>query len=122
MEFQTATYGSATLAAERNLIGPLGDWAIMTACQDAAHWPGSVRVTVNVSPSQTGNMGFAATVTQALTIGIAPRRHAGLRPSCSPWRPCSRAAAIPAPIRHPRHRTGKAPGPSRGPTSALRQH
>ena len=35
--------------------------------------------------------GAARDDTQALTIGIAPRRHAGLRPSCSPWRPCSRA-------------------------------
>lgn len=63
------------LAEERNLIGPLSDWAIMTACQDAAHWPGSVRVTVNVAASQTANLGFAATVTQALTSsGLAPER------------------------------------------------
>lgn len=63
------------LAEGRNLIGPLNDWAIMTACQDAAHWPGSVRVTVNVAASQAGNLGFASTVTQALaSAGLAPER------------------------------------------------
>lgn len=63
------------LAEERNLIGPLNDWAIMMACQDAAHWPGKVRVTVNVAASQTANLGFAGTVTQALAgSGLAPER------------------------------------------------
>jgi len=63
------------LAEERNLIGLFSDWVIMTACQDAAHWPGSVRVTVNVAPSQAGNLGFAGKVTQALaSSGLAPER------------------------------------------------
>lgn len=63
------------LAEERNLIGPLGDWAIKTACEDAAHWPGSVRVTVNVAAAQSGNLGFSAAVTQALThSGLSPER------------------------------------------------
>ncbi|MGE3691608.1 MAG: putative bifunctional diguanylate cyclase/phosphodiesterase [Novosphingobium sp.] len=63
------------LAEERKLIGPLSDWAIMTACEDAAQWPGSVRVAVNVTVSQSGNLGFSATVAQALTnSGLAPER------------------------------------------------
>jgi diguanylate cyclase (GGDEF)-like protein len=62
-------------ATETNLINPLGEWVLRRACQDAAQWPVSVRVAVNVSPMQFNNNGFVALVTQALAVsGLAPDR------------------------------------------------
>ena len=43
------------IAEEANLIGPLGDWALKKACEDAVKWPGKLRVAVNVSPLQFAN-------------------------------------------------------------------
>lgn len=54
------------IAEEANLIGMLGDWVLMRACDEAAQWPGSVRVSVNVSAAQFANPGFASQVENAL--------------------------------------------------------
>jgi len=63
------------IAEETNLIGQLGDWALKTACKEAAGWPGRVRVAVNVSPAQFGNLAFPALVTQALAASeLDPER------------------------------------------------
>jgi len=63
------------IAEEANLIGAMGDWVLKTACDHAAQWPGNVRVAVNVSPAQFGNLGFPAVVAQALaSSGLAPER------------------------------------------------
>jgi diguanylate cyclase (GGDEF)-like protein/PAS domain S-box-containing protein len=63
------------IAEETNLIGPLGDWALKQACADAVQWPGNVRIAVNVSPIQFGNLDFPTAVTQALSnSGLAPGR------------------------------------------------
>lgn len=63
------------IAEEANLIGALGDWALMRACHDAVQWPGNVSVAVNVSPAQFGNLGFPSVVAQALaSSGLAPER------------------------------------------------
>jgi diguanylate cyclase (GGDEF)-like protein/PAS domain S-box-containing protein len=40
------------IAEEAGLVDRLGDWALRKACEDAARWPGNLRVAVNVSPSQ----------------------------------------------------------------------
>src|SRR5216117_1681620 len=32
------------IAEEANLIGPLGEWILRKACEDAASWPGNLRV------------------------------------------------------------------------------
>jgi len=40
------------IAEESGLIVALGRWAMEQACRDGASWPGTVRVTVNVSPRQ----------------------------------------------------------------------
>ncbi len=62
-------------AEESNLIIQLGDWALRRACRDAANWPQSVRVAVNVSALQFANPGFPETVTEALTAsGLDPSR------------------------------------------------
>ncbi len=63
------------IAEETKLIASMGDWALKTACVDAAQLPGGVRVAVNVSTIQFSNPGFASTVTQALAASeLAPSR------------------------------------------------
>ena len=63
------------IAEEANLIGQLGDWVLKQACADASQWPGSVRISVNVSAAQFGNLGFPTLVAQALAhSGLAPER------------------------------------------------
>ncbi|MBB3858856.1 diguanylate cyclase (GGDEF)-like protein [Novosphingobium hassiacum] len=63
------------VAEETNLIVPLGDWALRQACADAADWPASVRVAVNVSAVQFAVPGFVTSVASALAAsGIDPDR------------------------------------------------
>jgi len=40
------------LAEETALIRPLGAWVLEQACREAARWPGSLKVAVNLSPVQ----------------------------------------------------------------------
>ncbi len=62
-------------AEESNLINQLGEWALRRACADAATWPDTVRVAVNVSAVQFNNNAFLSVVTDALTqSGLAPDR------------------------------------------------
>ncbi|MCY7280984.1 MAG: EAL domain-containing protein [Sphingomonas bacterium] len=63
------------IAEETNLIGPLGEWILRKACEDAASWPGNLRVAVNVSPIQFTSGALPAIVTSALaTSGLDPDR------------------------------------------------
>ncbi len=63
------------IAEECNLIAAYGDWALRQACEEAANWPSSVRVAVNVSTSQFGNPNFLGSVTQILaSSGLEPNR------------------------------------------------
>ena len=55
------------LAEETGLIVSLGAWVLRTACDDAAAWPDSIRVAVNISAVQFMHVGLAETVTKALT-------------------------------------------------------
>ena len=60
------------IAEEAGLVGRLGDWALRKACEDAARWPGNLRVAVNVSPSQFSDGTLPHTVISALaTSGLA---------------------------------------------------
>ena len=62
-------------AEESNLINQLGEWALQRACEDAAGWPETVRVAVNVSAVQFNNANFLGVVTNALAgSGLAPDR------------------------------------------------
>jgi diguanylate cyclase (GGDEF)-like protein len=62
-------------AEESNLINQLGEWALRRACEDAATWPETVRVAVNVSAVQFNNVSFLSVVTNALAqSGLAPDR------------------------------------------------
>jgi EAL domain-containing protein (putative c-di-GMP-specific phosphodiesterase class I) len=63
------------IAEESNLIIQLGDWALRRACKEAAQWPKTVRVAVNVSALQFANPGFPEAVTEALEkSGLDPDR------------------------------------------------
>ncbi|MES3151224.1 EAL domain-containing protein [Sphingomonas faeni] len=63
------------VAEECGLIESIGEWVLRTACNEAARWPGNVRVAVNVSPIQFANPVLPALVTSALAqSGIAPGR------------------------------------------------
>lgn len=63
------------LAEQANLIARIGQWVIETACVEAASWPRSWRVSVNVSPSQFRQSDVPAIVTAALAqSGLDPSR------------------------------------------------
>ena len=63
------------LAEEARLIGPIGEWALTTACKEAMTWPSTMRVAVNVSAEQLHNPNFAQAVTGALQqSGLPPHR------------------------------------------------
>ena len=54
------------LAEEARLIGPIGEWVLRTACDEAARWPSDIRVAVNVSADQLQNPNFVTVVSSAL--------------------------------------------------------
>ncbi|MFA5990288.1 MAG: EAL domain-containing protein [Sphingomonas sp.] len=54
------------VAEDCGLIEAIGEWALRTACMDAAAWPAQVRVGVNVSPIQFANPALSAIITSAL--------------------------------------------------------
>ncbi|MCY1670914.1 EAL domain-containing protein [Novosphingobium sp. SL115] len=54
------------IAEESKLIKVIGEWVLRQACADAAHWPGNLRVAVNVSAVQFADEGFPAIVASAL--------------------------------------------------------
>lgn len=63
------------IAEEANLIWALGEWVLRRACEDAARWPGDMRVAVNVSPIQFANPDLPKIVMRALaTTGLPPER------------------------------------------------
>jgi diguanylate cyclase (GGDEF)-like protein len=63
------------IAEETNLIGPLGEWILRKACEDAAGWPGNLRVAVNVSPIQFTSGVLPTIVASALaSSGLCPDR------------------------------------------------
>lgn len=63
------------IAEEANLIGDLGEWALHKACEEAAVWPGKMRVAVNVSPIQFANDQLPKIVEGALKAsGLPPDR------------------------------------------------
>ncbi|WP_067734698.1 putative bifunctional diguanylate cyclase/phosphodiesterase [Novosphingobium naphthalenivorans] len=63
------------IAEESALIRRIGDWALRTACMEAAQWPRPLRVAVNISPTHFSDPGFPASVTHALAAsGLEPER------------------------------------------------
>ena len=63
------------IAEEAGLIGHLGEWALRQACNDAARWPGDLRVAVNVSANQFDSANLPGLVSNALAnSGLDPKR------------------------------------------------
>lgn len=63
-----------SIAEERGLIIPLGDWVLRRACLDGKRWPG-IRVAVNVSPIQFRHKDFVASVMRIVEeTGFDPTR------------------------------------------------
>lgn len=63
------------LAEETGLIAPIGAWVLSQACADAAHWPDSIAVAVNLSATQLRDGTLAHGVTAALAAaGMRPGR------------------------------------------------
>ena len=60
------------LAEDARLIGPMGEWVLRSACHEAASWPGTSRVAVNVSPEQLHNPAFVSVVASALANSGLP--------------------------------------------------
>jgi diguanylate cyclase (GGDEF)-like protein/PAS domain S-box-containing protein len=63
------------LAEEIGAIVPIGEWVLRDACLAAAGWPGTLSISVNLSPVQFKSRDLVATVTAALhDAGLAPGR------------------------------------------------
>src|SRR3569623_1161818 len=60
------------LAEDARLIGPMGEWVLRSACDEAAQWPSPTRVAVNVSPEQLHNPAVVAVVASALANSGLP--------------------------------------------------
>ncbi len=60
------------IAGETRLIAPIGEWVARTACEEAARWPGDLRVAVNVSPEQLTNPNFVTVIASALAQSRLP--------------------------------------------------
>lgn len=63
------------IAEDSGLIGPLTEWVLLHACEEAATWPDAVQVSINLSPLNLSQPSLVATVTRVLgDTGLAPRR------------------------------------------------
>jgi diguanylate cyclase (GGDEF)-like protein len=63
------------VAEDSGLVVPLGEWALMEACRNAAQWPGDLKVAVNLSPVQFTAPNLFDTIEQTLAkTGLAPHR------------------------------------------------
>jgi predicted signal transduction protein with EAL and GGDEF domain len=61
------------MAEEIGLIVPIGEWALRTACRQAAQWGGALTAAVNVSPTQLQDgVRLAKAVKGALEAGALP--------------------------------------------------
>jgi diguanylate cyclase (GGDEF)-like protein len=54
------------IAEDTGIINSIGEWVLRTACREAATWPCTRTVSVNVSPIQFANAHFVETVLAAL--------------------------------------------------------
>jgi diguanylate cyclase (GGDEF)-like protein len=63
------------IAEDTGLIVPIGAWVVREACEQAAQWPGHIRIAVNVSAVQFHRGALNETIMQALSAsGLAPDR------------------------------------------------
>ncbi len=62
------------LAEDTGLIHEMGKWALHQACSDAVNWPGTIKVTVNVSPIQFDGDLFEIVRAALEESGLDPHR------------------------------------------------
>jgi diguanylate cyclase (GGDEF)-like protein len=63
------------IAEETGLIVPIGEWALRTACREAASWPAGIEIAVNLSPVQFRGNRLLSVVKEALAAsGLDPHR------------------------------------------------
>lgn len=63
------------IAEDTGLMATLGEWALNTACSQAATLPSDIRISVNLSPAQFSTCDLVSTVERALkTSGLVPNR------------------------------------------------
>ncbi|WP_156347594.1 EAL domain-containing protein [Sphingomonas sp. Leaf9] len=63
------------VAEECKLIESIGEWVLRTACHDAATWPGTARLSVNLSGTQFTNPALPAIIANAVArSGLPPER------------------------------------------------
>jgi EAL domain-containing protein (putative c-di-GMP-specific phosphodiesterase class I) len=81
LRWNSAAFGSVSpaefipIAEEAGLIDQIGEWVLQTACRDAASWPASYRVAVNLSPLQLQNSDLDQIVQRCLSAsGLDPGR------------------------------------------------
>ena len=60
------------IAEETNLIVPIGNWVLATACADAMTWPGKLKVAVNLSTVQFRSVKLLQSVLSALANSGLP--------------------------------------------------
>ena len=60
------------VAEEARLIGPIGEWLLRSACEEAMRWPETVRISVNVSAEQLTNPNFLSVVISSLAHSRLP--------------------------------------------------
>lgn len=63
------------VAEEARLSSRIGEWVLRTACADAAQWPSSIRVAVNLTAEQLHDPQLSGTIFSALShAGLPPQR------------------------------------------------
>ena len=63
------------VAEDIGLIAPIGEWVIRTACAEASTWPDTIKLAVNLSPTQFKNTDLLQQVFSALTAsGLSGNR------------------------------------------------
>jgi predicted signal transduction protein with EAL and GGDEF domain len=63
------------IAEEARLMSRIGEWAIRTACAEAATWPAPTRIALNLSAEQLHDPQLIATLVSALSSsGLEPER------------------------------------------------
>ncbi|HET7717667.1 MAG TPA: EAL domain-containing protein [Bauldia sp.] len=63
------------VAEDIGLMAEIGEWVLHSACRECATWPGSVRVAVNLSPTQFTRSVLVKSVQSALAkAGLPPNR------------------------------------------------
>ncbi len=60
------------VAEDARLIGPIGEWVLRTACEEAMRWPENIRIAVNVSAEQLSQPSFVTSVVSALSHSRLP--------------------------------------------------